>query len=172
MSWLALVAEAALLFLGEVFWAGVAQLRPRGRPARPSASHPGASAVPAGNLPKVEAYLAGLTPEARTALSKLRAQIQAAAPKAEEGFGYGLPGFYQDGPLFYYGAAKKHLALYGTIPAGFDDALAGFERSKGTTKFTAAKPLPAALVRRLVKAKVAENQARRPARRPKPKVQR
>lgn len=123
--------------------------------------------MPIGNVAKVESYLASLNPEQRAALSKLREQIRKAAPKAEEGFGYGLPGFYQDGPLFYYGAAKKHLALYGTLPAGFDVALAAFERSKGTTKFTADKPLPAALLRQLVKAKLAENQARAAAKMPK-----
>lgn len=126
--------------------------------------------MPVGNVGKVEAYLAALPPEAGAALSKLRAQIRAAAPRAEEGFGYGLPGFYQDGPLFYYGAGKAHLALYGTIPDGFDEALAGFPRSKGTTRFTADAPLPAALVRRLVKAKLIENQARRTATKPKAKA--
>lgn len=122
--------------------------------------------MPAGNVAKVEAYLAALPPEPRAALAKLRAQIRAAAPKAEEGFGYGLPGFYQDGPLFYYGAGKAHLALYGTVPDGFDDALAGFRRSLGTTRFTSGKPLPAALVRRLVKAKLQENRARAAQKRP------
>ncbi len=126
--------------------------------------------MPVGNVAKVDAYLAALSPEARAALSKLGAQIRAAAPKAEEGFGYGLPGFYQDGPLFYYGTSKAHLALYGTIPDGFDDALAGYPRSKGTTRFTPGKPLPAALVRRLVKAKIEENQARRAAKKPKAKA--
>lgn len=128
--------------------------------------------MPVGNVAKVDAYLAALPPEARAALSKLRAQIRSAAPKAEEGFGYGLPGFYQDGPLFYYGAGKAHLALYGTLPDGFDDALAGFQRSKGTTRFAADKPLPAALVRRLVKAKIGENQARRGAAKAKAKTTR
>lgn len=167
MTWLALVAEAALLFLGEAAVAGLGRLRRAVLPTRPSAHHVRAPRVPVGNVAKVDAYLASLTPEARAALAKLREQIRKAAPGAEEGFGYGLPGFYQDGPLFYYGAAKKHLALYGTIPDGFDDALAGFERSKGTTKFTAAKPLPAALVRLLVKAKLAENQARTATKAPK-----
>lgn len=116
--------------------------------------------MPVGSVEKVEAYLASLPDEQRSALTKLRTQIRAAAPKAEEGFGYGLPGFYQDGPLFYYGAAKHHLALYGTLPAGFDKELAGFERTKGTTKFTVDKPLPASLVRRLVQAKRRENGGR------------
>jgi uncharacterized protein YdhG (YjbR/CyaY superfamily) len=115
--------------------------------------------VPVGSVGKVEAYLHLLPPEPRAALQKLRARIRAAAPKAEEGFGYGLPGFYQDGPL-YYDAAKAHLALYGTIPDGFDADLKPFRRTKGSTHFTPDKPLPAALVKRLVKAKLAENNRR------------
>lgn len=116
--------------------------------------------MPVGNIAKVDAYLSKLPDAQRKALEKLRSQIKAAAPKAEEGFGYGLPGFYLDGPLFYYGAAKKHCSLYGNRPAGFDKALAAFETSKGTVKFTPEGPLPAALVKRLVKAKAAENKAR------------
>ncbi len=113
-----------------------------------------------GSPQKVAAYLASVPPQSRAALKRLRAQIRAAAPKAEEGFGYGLPGFYLDGPVFYWGAAKAHCAIYGTVPAGFSQALAGYERSKGTIRFTPDHPLPAGLVRRLVKAKVAENRAR------------
>lgn len=131
--------------------------------------------MPAGNVAQVESYLAAVPEPARSALQTLRARIHAAAPKAMEGFGYGLPGFYQDGPLFYYGAAKEHCALYGTIPPGFDDALAGFARSKGALRFTPDRPLPAALVKRLVKAKLAETQAvqtLRDAKKAKPKAKR
>ncbi len=116
--------------------------------------------MPAGAIAKVEAYLRKLPDGQRKALERLRRQIKAAAPKAEEGFGYGLPGFYLDGPLFYYGAGKAHCALYGDRPAGFEAALAGFPLSKGTIRFTPDQPLPAALVRRLVKAKAAENRDR------------
>jgi uncharacterized protein YdhG (YjbR/CyaY superfamily) len=116
--------------------------------------------MPAGDVAKVDAYLARLPAEQRKALEKLRAQIRAAAPKAEEGFGYGLPGFYLDGPLFYYGAAKAHCSLYGARPAGFDKELAAFGLAKGTVRFTPDKPIPAALVKRMVKAKVAENRDR------------
>ena len=116
--------------------------------------------MPVGNVAKVDAYLAKLPDDQRKALEKLRSQIKAAAPKAEEGFGYGLPGFYLDGPLFYYGAAKKHCSLYGARPKGFDQELAAFELSKGTVKFTPEEPIPAALLKRMVKAKAAENHGR------------
>lgn len=115
--------------------------------------------MPVGDVAKVEAYLAKLPEPQRSALRRLRGQIRAAAPKAEEGFGYGIPGFYQDGPVFYYGAGKSHCALYGARPPGFEDELERFPTSKGTVRFTPDEPLPAALVRRLVKARLAANAA-------------
>lgn len=108
----------------------------------------------------VDAWLAKVPQPARAALQVLRQQIRSAAPKAEEGIGYGQAGFYQDGPVFYYGAGKNHCALYGTRPAGFEDALKDYVTSKGTVRFTVDKPLPPGLVKKLVKAKLAENKAR------------
>ncbi|MCA1818950.1 MAG: hypothetical protein LC620_02675, partial [Halobacteriales archaeon] len=61
--------------------------------------------------------------------------------------------------VFYYGAAKSHCAVYGAVPAGFEADLAAFPRSKGAIRFQPDAPLPAALVRRLVKARVAANRA-------------
>lgn len=108
-------------------------------------------------------YIAMLPVDQQAALVKLRAQIMAAAPKAVEHFGYGLPGFMYNGhPLIYFGAAKSHCAIYGNVPKGFSEKLNGFEQSKGTIKFTPEKPIPASLVRDIVKAKMAENDARWP----------
>lgn len=118
--------------------------------------------MPAGDPKHVDAYLAKLPADQRAALSRLRRQVKAAAPAAEEGMGYGLPGFYLGGPLLYYGAAKGHCAIYGRVPtepAGLVRALAAYKPSKGTIRFAPDAPLPAALVQRLVKAKAAENQA-------------
>lgn len=109
------------------------------------------------------AYLKSLPEDQRAALEKVRTQILAAAPGAIEHFGYGLPGFKLDGhPLMYFGAAKSHCALYGSVPQGFADRLKNYEVSKGTIRFAADKPLPATLVKALVKAKTAENQLRWP----------
>ena len=106
-------------------------------------------------------YLKALPADQRAALEKLRKQILAAAPGSEEHFGYGLPGFKLHGhPLVYMGAAKNHCALYGSVPRGFGEQLKAFKVSKGTIQFTPEKPLPAALVKAIVKAKVAENQLR------------
>jgi uncharacterized protein YdhG (YjbR/CyaY superfamily) len=110
----------------------------------------------------VDEYLRALPAEQRGALEKVRAQIKVAAPKAEEHIAYGLAGFKVDGrPLIYIGAAKNHCALYG---ARADDALAaklkGFKQSKGTIQFTPGKPIPAGVVKQIVKARLAALQER------------
>lgn len=116
----------------------------------------------------INEYLKPLPKDQRTALEVLRKQILAVVPDAEEHFGYGLPGFKLLGhPLIYFGAASKHCALYGSIPPGFSEQLKGFKHSKGTIQFTAEKPLPAALVRQIVKAKLAEHELRWGTEKPK-----
>ena len=109
----------------------------------------------------IDEYLAGANAEQRIVLEKLRKSIHAAAPGAEEYIGYGLAGFKFNGrPLVYFGAWEKHCALYAASPAvqqKFAKELKGFEASKGTIRFTPEKPLPTALVKALVKARIAEN---------------
>ena len=109
----------------------------------------------------IDGYLALTSPEQRAVLEKLRKTIHAAAPGAEEYIGYGLAGFKFNGrPLVYFGAWEKHCALYAASPAvqkKFQKELKDFECSKGTIRFTTEKPLPVALVKALVKARIAEN---------------
>jgi uncharacterized protein YdhG (YjbR/CyaY superfamily) len=110
----------------------------------------------------VEAYLESLPDAQRNALRKVRAQIKAAAPGAEEYLGYGMIGFRWLGhPLMYLGAASNHCALYG---ARADDALAdklkGYKQGKGTIQFAPDKPVPAPLVAEIVKARMAANEQR------------
>jgi uncharacterized protein YdhG (YjbR/CyaY superfamily) len=115
---------------------------------------------PKATLADVDAYLASLSVEKRGALQKLRRAIAAAAPDAEEGFSYGLPAFRLDGrPLVCYAAAANHCSFYPMSPAVIRVHAADLKRygvSKGTIRFPAEKPLPAALVRKLVKARIAE----------------
>ncbi len=116
----------------------------------------------AGAPESVDAYLAGVAPDARAALETLREQIRAAAPAATEGINYGVPAFKQKGPLVSFGAAAKHCAFYVQSPAvmeAFRDELASYDTAKGTVRFTPGKPLPAALIAKLVKARIAENEA-------------
>lgn len=105
--------------------------------------------------------LAGHRPEQRAALEKLRKTIHAAAPGAEEYVGYGLAAFRLDGkPLVALGASTNHCAFYlmsGTMVETFATDLKNHDTSKGTIRFPANKPLPAALVKKLVKARIAEN---------------
>jgi uncharacterized protein YdhG (YjbR/CyaY superfamily) len=110
-------------------------------------------------------YFAALGKDQRAALEKLRKVIRSVAPRAEEYIGYGLAAFRQDGvPLVALGATPKHCAFYlmsGSTVAAHEDDLEGYDTSKGTIRFAPDKPLPAALVRKLVKARMAENDARR-----------
>ena len=126
-----------------------------------------ANARPNPRARAVDAYLAGLGDPQRTALEELRKTIRAAAPLAEECISYQLPAFRYHGVLVGFGAAANHCALYlmsGTVVAAHRAELADYDVSKGTVRFDPARPLPAALVRRLVKARIAENEARgRPA---------
>ena len=113
----------------------------------------------------IDECLASLNDKQRSALEKLRKAIRAAAPKAEECISYGLAAFRLDGkPLVAFGATEKHCAFYlmsGTTVAAHENELQKYDTSKGTIRFPADKPLPAALVRKLVKARISENAARR-----------
>jgi uncharacterized protein YdhG (YjbR/CyaY superfamily) len=108
----------------------------------------------------VDAYFTSLPADKVVALQKLRTAIRAAAPGAEEGFSYGLPAFRLNGrPLVCYRAATSHCSFFPMSPAVIEahaDALKGYDISKGTIRFLPEKPLPVALVRKLVRARLAE----------------
>jgi uncharacterized protein YdhG (YjbR/CyaY superfamily) len=112
----------------------------------------------------VDEYLAPVSPDKRAALEKLRKTIRAAAPDAEERISYGMPVFRQNGMLVGFGAAANHCAFYllsGSAIESHKKELEKYDTSKGTIRFQPEKPLPAVLVRKLVKARIAENAARR-----------
>jgi uncharacterized protein YdhG (YjbR/CyaY superfamily) len=112
----------------------------------------------------IDEYLAALSEDKRAALEKLRKTIRAAAPKAEECISYQLPAFRQNGMLVAFGATANHCAFYlmsSTTVEAHKEELKGYDISKGTIRFQADKPLPVALVRRLVKYRIAENEGRR-----------
>ena len=117
----------------------------------------------------IDEYLAALPGDQRAALSALRKTIRAAAPDAEECISYQLAAFRRNGMLVALGATGNHCAFYlmsGTTLGDFREELRGYDVSKGTVRFQPDAPLPAALVRRLVKARLAENAARTGAVRP------
>jgi uncharacterized protein YdhG (YjbR/CyaY superfamily) len=103
-------------------------------------------------------YLATLSDDKRRALEKLRKDIKAAAPKAEECISYGIPGFRLNGKsLVTYGAAAKHCAFYpGSTLQAFKKQLKDYDTAKGTIRFPPEKPLSSGLVRKIVKARIAQ----------------
>lgn len=116
-----------------------------------------------GPATSVDDYLSRVPEPARKVLSQLRATIRAAAPRATEVISYGVPAFKQDGMLVSFGAAAKHCAFYVMSPAVMEAhsrELKGYPAGKGSIRFTVDEPLPAALVKKLVKARIAENQRR------------
>ena len=110
----------------------------------------------------VDEYLVRLSDDKRGALERLRRTIKAAAPRAEECISYQLPAFRLDGRmLVWYGAGANHCSFYpGAIVEAHKADLQRYETSKGTIRFQSNAPLPAALVKKLVKARIAANAAR------------
>jgi uncharacterized protein YdhG (YjbR/CyaY superfamily) len=106
----------------------------------------------------VRAYLAALPPAPRRSAKAIRALIRAAVPEAVEHFSYGVPGFRFNGkPLAWYGGWTEHISIY-PFSEAFARAhgipLKGYETSKGTIRFPLSKPLPTALIKRLIKARM------------------
>jgi uncharacterized protein YdhG (YjbR/CyaY superfamily) len=108
----------------------------------------------------VDEYFASLDPDARGAFERVRRVALKTAPTAEAGTSYGMAALMVRGkPLLGFKAAQKHLSVFPFSPEAVDavrDRLAGFELSKGTIRFTAAKPIPDDVVRDLVRARLAE----------------
>jgi uncharacterized protein YdhG (YjbR/CyaY superfamily) len=107
----------------------------------------------------VDEYLAGVPEPARGTLKKVRAAIRSAAPpEATEVISYRIPAFKHKEVLVWFAAFSRHCSLFPTasVLRMFRDALEGFPISKGTLQFPADKPPPAGLIRRMVKARVAQ----------------
>jgi uncharacterized protein YdhG (YjbR/CyaY superfamily) len=113
------------------------------------------------NLKTIDQYLAGVKADQRVALEKLRKIIRASAPKLEECISYGIPAFRLNGrSLVFFGAWANHCSFYPGSSATlkkFRDDLKSFQITKGTVRFSPDNPLPPALVKKLVKARIAEN---------------
>jgi uncharacterized protein YdhG (YjbR/CyaY superfamily) len=124
-----------------------------------------ASAVKAGSSPKtVDEYLAGVPEPARTTLNKIRAIIRSAAPpEATEAISYGMPAFKHNGVLVWFAAFSNHCSLFPTasVIGALRDELRGFRISKGAVQFPTDKPLPASLVKKMVKLRVAQSESRK-----------
>jgi uncharacterized protein YdhG (YjbR/CyaY superfamily) len=109
----------------------------------------------------VDEYLAGVPEPARSTLNTIRAAIRSVVPpEAAEAISYGIPTFNYDGPLVWYAAFSNHCSLFpgSSVIKAFKNELKDFQISKGTIRFPVNKPLPAALVKKMVKARMAEKQ--------------
>ncbi len=115
--------------------------------------------------PDVETYLARCPEPHRTTLEKVRAAIGSVVPKGTtEGISYGMPSFQYKGGLVAYAAFKDHCSFFpmsGSLIAEYADELKGYKTSKGTVQVPIDKPLPAALLKKMVKARVAQNEAKK-----------
>jgi uncharacterized protein YdhG (YjbR/CyaY superfamily) len=108
----------------------------------------------------VSDYLAAQPPQARKVLRQVRAAIRKAVPGADEVISYQMPAYKKDGAIvLYFAGWKAHYSLYpmtGPVVASFGDALAGYERSKGTIRFPLDEPVPVRLITRLAKFRAAQ----------------
>jgi len=129
----------------------------RSTSARRTSAPAGMKGAPARD---VDEYLAKVPEPARSTLETVRRAIRAAAPEATEAISYGIPMFRHFGLLVGFGAARKHCALYGTTLGSYRKDLKGYDTSKGTIRFPPGAPPPSSLVRKIVRAHVAANEAR------------
>jgi uncharacterized protein YdhG (YjbR/CyaY superfamily) len=112
----------------------------------------------------VDEYLAGIPESSRSTFNKMRAAIRSAVPpQAAEIISYRIPAFKDKGVLVSFAAFSKHCSLFPTaaVIEAFKDELKGFSTSKGTIHFPTDKPLPTPLVKKLVKARVAQNESKK-----------
>jgi len=125
------------------------------------ANSPTRGSATKGNVaPKsVDDYLAGVPEPARSTLQRVRAAIRSAVPaEATEAISYGMPAFKYKGTLVWFAAFTNHCSLFPTasVIKAFKNELKGYETTKGTIHFPVDKPLPAALVKKMVKARITE----------------
>jgi uncharacterized protein YdhG (YjbR/CyaY superfamily) len=114
-------------------------------------------------LPKdIDRYIAGCAPEARAALRKLRAAIRRAAPEAREVISYRMPAFELQGMLIYFAAFKRHIGIYPPVKGhrALAAAAAKYAGPKGNLRIPLDRPMPYALIARIVKFRIKQNSAR------------
>jgi uncharacterized protein YdhG (YjbR/CyaY superfamily) len=109
----------------------------------------------------VDEYIASFPPGVRRLLKQLRAAIRGAAPQAQEKISYRMPAYALKGTLVYFAAYPNHIGFYpGGVVAEFRKDLSKYKTSKGTIQLPLDKPLPVALIRKIVKYRAAQNLAK------------
>jgi len=124
------------------------------------------SAAKGATAPKnVDEYLAAVPEPARSTLNRIRAVIRSAVPaEATEAITYRIPTFKYKGPLVAFAAFSNHCSFFpmgSSAIEAFKDELKGYRTSKGTIQFPLDKPLPAALVKKIVKARITQNEQKK-----------
>jgi uncharacterized protein YdhG (YjbR/CyaY superfamily) len=118
-----------------------------------------------GKANDVESYLAAVPEPHRSTLEKVRAAIRSVVPKeTTEEISYGMPSFRYKGGLVAYAAFKAHCSFFpmsGSLVEEYADELKAYKTSKGTIQFPVDKPLPAPLVKKMVKARIAQNEQKK-----------
>ncbi len=107
----------------------------------------------------IDEYIAGFPEPVQEILKRLREIVRTAAPDATERISYAMPGYYLNGPLVYFAAFKRHIGFYaaGASMEAFKEELAPYKQSKGTIQFPLDRPIPYALIERLVRFRVTQN---------------
>lgn len=110
----------------------------------------------------IDNYIAMAPKEVQAKLVQLRKIIKAVAPESSEGISYGMPYYKYHGMIAGFAAFKNHIGFFGALPEEHKQEfkLKGYETAKGTVRFPLDKPLPVALIKKLVKARVIENKAK------------
>jgi uncharacterized protein YdhG (YjbR/CyaY superfamily) len=108
----------------------------------------------------VDEYMDALPEKEREVLTDLRNTIKATAPKADEVIGYGMPGYKYHGMLVYFAAFKKHCSFFpgSSMLEKFGKDVQKYQTSKGTLQFTVDKPIPASLIKKIVKERMKQNE--------------
>lgn len=107
----------------------------------------------------IDEYIRSFPEDIQKLLKEVRAAINATAPDATEKISYQIPTFYLNGNLVHFAAFKKHIGFYPTSSgiSAFQDELKGYKSAKGSVQFPLNKPMPIALIKRIVKYRVKEN---------------
>jgi uncharacterized protein YdhG (YjbR/CyaY superfamily) len=110
----------------------------------------------------IDEYIASFPKDVQDILKDLRKAIRESAPEAEETISYGMPAFKLNSILVYFAAFKNHIGFYPTASAmiAFKKELSSYQQAKGTVRFPIGEPIPFDIVKRIVKFRVKENEAR------------
>jgi uncharacterized protein YdhG (YjbR/CyaY superfamily) len=110
----------------------------------------------------IDAYIAGFAPDVEAILRRIRATVREAAPAAEETISYQIPAFRLNGVLVYFAAFKSHIGLFPPVrgDAALESEVSPYASEKGNLRFPLDKPIPYGLIRRIVKLRVRQDQAK------------